>query len=106
LEDEPDVLYLITDGYENAPAGRTAEVISRLRKMGIDTPIYQIVPTMAAESAGRQGAVRKVSEDVAPMPVSRPEGIGVSMIRAALSNDIENGIKGLLGRTIPLLEAR
>lgn len=103
LREDPDAVFVITDGYENAPAGRTAEVVERLRKMGIDTPIYQVTPVMAAESMGKEGAIRRLAPDIAPMPVTKPEAIGTSMIRAALSNDVENGIEALLSRTVPQL---
>jgi len=93
LETNPDAIYMITDGYENTPAGRVDEVINALRDMGIETPIFQISPVMSVESAG----VKSLSDSIEPLPVSKPEGIGLSMIRAAISQgELEQGIAGLL----------
>jgi len=104
LKQEPDVVYMITDGYENAPDGRLNEVVTQLRRIGIDTPIYQVTPVMAAEAVKNQGAIRRISKDISPLPVSQPEAIGISFIRAAIDADLENGIKGLLNITLPQLE--
>ena len=93
IEQNPDAVYMITDGYENAPAGRVNEVINALRDLGVDVPIFQISPVMSVESAG----IRSLSDSIEPLPVSRPEGIGLSMIRAAISQgELEQGITGLL----------
>jgi len=93
MEKEPNAVYLITDGYENRPAGRVNEVINALRDIGIETPVFQISPVMSTESAG----IRTLSDSIEPLPVSRPEGIGLSMIRAAINQgELEQGIVGLL----------
>jgi len=101
-ESGADAIYVISDGYENAPAGRFDEVLRLARQCGTATPVYQITPVMAAEKVG----VRALSEQVAPLPVARPEALGLSMVRAALNNDIEAGILGLLNQARPLLQAR
>lgn len=100
MEYDPSVVYIITDGYENAPAGRVDEVIHAIRGLGIEIPIYQITPVMASEKVG----VRALSPELAPLPVSKPEGLGLSMIRAAINQDIEQGILSLMSLTTPLLE--
>jgi hypothetical protein len=93
IENNPDAVYILSDGYENTPAGRVNEVICSLREMGIDTPIFQMSPVMATESAG----LRKLSEKIEQLPVSRPEGVGLALIRAAINQDqLEQGITGLL----------
>ena len=100
-DNELDAVYIITDGYENAPAGRTHEVISKLRKMGIDIPIFQVTPVMASETAG----VRSISSYVSPMPVTRPEGIALASVRALIEQgQLEQGISGLMQVAIPRLE--
>ena len=106
VKKEPDVVYIITDGYENAPAGRVNEVIKRIREMGINTPIYQVTPVMASESLGKEGAIRRLSKDIEPMPVSNPESIGLAMVRAAIGSDLEQGLKGLLSVALPMLERK
>jgi len=93
VEQNPDAVYMLSDGYENAPAGRVNEVINALRDMDVDIPIFQISPVMSVESAG----IRSLSDSIEPLPVSKPEGIGLSMIRAAISQgELEQGIAGLL----------
>lgn len=104
FKEEPDAVYVISDGYENEPAGRVNEVMSRIRGLGIDTPVYQVTPVMAAEAVKKEGAIRKLSDSMSAMPVSSPEGIGLSMIRAALDSDVESGIRALINMTIPKLE--
>jgi len=98
---EPDVVFLITDGYENAPAGRVHEVISAARRLGIETPVYQFSPVMASEAAG----IRSLSDHVSALPVSTPEGIGLSLIRVAIEQDTERGLQALLNATVPRLSA-
>ncbi len=47
LQDDLDALYLLSDGYENAPAGRVDEVLRALRGLGVTTPVYQLTPVLA-----------------------------------------------------------
>jgi hypothetical protein len=95
-----EAIYLLTDGYENAPAGRVDEVVRQLRIMGITTAIYQMTPVLAGEVTG----VRSLSSLVSALPISRPEGLGLALVRAALEQDIDRGIQGLLSLAAPLLE--
>ena len=46
------MVFVLTDGYENAPAGRFAEVVRAVRQMGVETPIHQFSPVFAAEARG------------------------------------------------------
>lgn len=101
FQDSLDAVYLLTDGYENAPAGRVDEVLRALRGLGVATPVYQLTPVLASETAG----IRRLSDEVAPLPVTRPEGLGLALVRAALTGDIERGILGLLRMARPLLTA-
>lgn len=102
LRQSPDSVYVITDGYENSPAGRVDEVLRAARAMGVRTPVYQVTPVLGAEAAG----VRRLSNELSPLPVSRPEAVGLGMIRAALSQNVEAGIRGLLAITHPALATR
>ncbi|KKK55076.1 hypothetical protein LCGC14_3078230, partial [marine sediment metagenome] len=93
LEMRPDVVYVISDGYENAPAGRFAEVMAHLKRIGIKTPVYHLNPVMAAESAG----VRELAPGLAPtMPVHDPSGLGISFLRGVLEAEPLRGINTLL----------
>jgi hypothetical protein len=94
-----EAIYLLTDGYENAPAGRVDEVLRQLRGLGLDMPVYQLAPVLAGERMG----VRSLSPLLSAMPISRPEGLALALVRAALEQDIDRGIQGLLSLATPLL---
>ena len=93
LESGVDCVYILSDGYENAPAGRTHEVVASLRNMGIETPIIHVVPGVVASEAG---GVRRLSPAIEPLPVYNPAAIGLGVIRTAISVGLENGIKTLV----------
>ena len=95
LKSEPDVVFVLSDGYENAPAGRFGETVAAVRRMGIQTPIHQFTPVFAAESQG----VRTLSDSVIAMPVSKPEAIGLGLLKALIESDTDRGVAALLGMT-------
>ena len=96
LKREPDVVFVLTDGYENAPAGRFAEVIRSVRRMGVDTPIHQFSPVFAAETRG----VRSLSDAVPGLPVSKPEAIGLGLLKALFETDVDRGVAALMGNAV------
>lgn len=100
LKREPDVVFVLTDGYENAPAGRFAEVIRVVRQMGIETPIHQFSPVFAAESRG----IRSLSAAVPGLPVSKPESIGLGLLKALFESDIERGVAALMELVRPVFD--
>jgi hypothetical protein len=102
FQTEPDALFLLTDGYENAPSGRVDEVLRAVRGLGIRTPVFQISPVAASEAAG----VRSLSTEAAVLPVSQPDKLGLALVRAALTQDVEQGILGLLKVTMPALDLK
>ncbi len=102
-EKEPDAIFIITDGYENAPAGRVAEVVKILRSIGCNIPIYQLNPVIAAES---EKGMKSLAPSVVVLPVNKPESLGVTMFKPMLEVDPVAGIKGLLNMTLPTIEKR
>jgi hypothetical protein len=88
----PEAIYVISDGYENAPAGRFSEVLLALRGMGIEIPIYHLCPVFAAEARG----IRSLGEGLVAMPVARPEALGVSFLRSLVAAEPLRGINCLL----------
>lgn len=101
LRQEPEAVFIVSDGYENAPAGRVNEVIKALKKIGNTTPIYQISPVMGAETSG----LRILSEDIARIPLNDPKSISLGMVKVMLETNLEQGLMGLFNMTIrPLLE--
>ena len=90
LKRDPDVVFVLTDGYENAPAGRFAEVIRAVRRMGVETPIHQFSPVFAAEARG----IRSLCDAVPGLPVSKPEAIGLGLLKVLFEADVDRGAAG------------
>lgn len=98
LEAGPEAVFVISDGYENRPAGRFAEVVAALRAMGNTTPIFHLNPVFAAESVG----VRELCPGLVPtLPAARPEALGISMLRGLLEADPARGIAALVRLALP-----
>ena len=93
----PEAVFMLTDGYENAPSGRVNEIMSALRKMGNNTPVYQMSPVMAAESKG----LRTLSSEISAMPLSKPTSVGLALIKSMIEQDVKNGIAGLARTALP-----
>lgn len=103
LEKEVDTVFILSDGYENAPAGRLAEVLGLVRRIGNHTPVYHINPVVAAES---KKAVKQLADDIPVLTVSQPEQLGVIMMRSMLASDPKRGILSLIGMTLHLIEGK
>jgi hypothetical protein len=89
----PTAVYVISDGYDNTPAGRFAETVQAIRKVGVYTPIYHLNPVAAAEVA----SVRQLAPGLVPtVPVQNAKAFGTTMLRQALEQDPLNGLKALL----------
>jgi hypothetical protein len=100
LSTMPEAIFVVSDGYENRPAGRFAEVVSWLRRIGDTTPIYHLNPVFAAEAQG----VRELCPGLVPtLPVSRPEALGIAMLRSMLEADPVRGIPALIRLALPSL---
>lgn len=93
LEAGPDVVFVLSDGYENTPAGRFAEVVDAVREIGIETPIYHLNPVFAAEATG----VRTLAPKAVPtMPVQSPAALGATIIRGLIEAEPVRGINCLV----------
>lgn len=101
VQQEPEAVFIITDGYENAPAGRVNEVVTTLKKMGKDLPIYQISPVMGAEASG----VRTLCSAISTIPLNKPSAIALGMVKVMLETNLKHGIAGLFNMTLPLIES-
>ena len=69
--------------------------------MGVDTPIHQFSPVFAAETRG----VRSLSDAVPGLPVSKPEAIGLGLLKALFEADVDRGVAALMGMVVPAIEA-
>lgn len=103
LEKEPDAVFIISDGYENTPAGRLSETLTLIRQIGCNTPIYHVNPVAAAETGK---GVRVLDKRIPVMPISKPEQVSLAMFKAALASDPENGLLALVNRVVPLIESK
>ena len=71
------------------------DTVAAVRRIGIQTPVHQLTPVFAAESQG----VRTLSESVVAMPVSKPEAIGIGLLKALIESDVDRGVAALFGMT-------
>jgi len=95
----PDAVFILSDGYENSPAGRVSEVVVRLRQMGAEFPIFHLNPVLGAET----GQVRDLCEGhgVTTMPVRSPGALGTTIIRGLVETDPVRGINQLVQAALP-----
>ena len=100
FEANVEQIFILSDGYENTPAGRVNEVMHLVRKMNIQTPVFQISPVMAAESKG----IRKLSEHITAFAVNGGNGLNLGLLKAMFEVDFEKGLEVLLNTALPLLE--
>ncbi len=93
---QPEAAFILSDGYENAPAGRVAEVIAQVRRLGIQTPIYHINPVSSKEG-GRtfDGAVN--------LAVSVPEALPAALTEGLLQTDVIAGLERMLPKALEVI---
>ena len=89
LKVRPDVLYILTDGYENAPAGRVEEVVGAVRDLEIAIPIYQLTAVMGAKRFGARDLAPKY---ITTVPVLGPLTLPASMLRMMIVQDTQNAL--------------
>lgn len=88
-----DAVFVVSDGYENAPAGRFAEVVDQVRELGCVTPIFHLNPVAAAEAKG----VRHLADGKVPTLAARDAtSLGPGMIRGLIEADPEKGVNTLI----------
>lgn len=90
-EGDIDVIFVISDGYENVYDGLLDEVVESIKDMsGTFIPMYHISPVVGAEVGG---TVRKLSKTIGTIAVSKPEGIELQMNMNLLSSDPKRWLK-------------
>lgn len=94
-----DAVFVLSDGYENALGGRFDEVISLLRKIGWNTPVYQLSSVMSAETGG----TRELSKAITSLAMNDLRTIGIQTIKQVFSVDPQLGLKMLEDATIKQL---
>ena len=61
-------ILVISDGYENSPKGMFNHIYKHFKDSGYDFELLHINPVFSGDS--QQGSVRRLAEDVKPLPVS------------------------------------
>lgn len=103
IEADVETVFIVSDGYENAPSGRVNEVMRLLDKIGSTTPVYHINPVIAAESGGN---LRTLSDRIPTIPAGNPENLALTMVRALIEADTQRGLEALAVMTLPKLTTR
>ena len=100
LAARPDLVVILSDGYENVTAGGVAQILATraVRESGI--AVVHLNPVAAVEAAG----VRKLADSLPTYGVAGPEQISISLLLGeavvnpqrliALFDRIENALKG------------
>ncbi|MEM7040147.1 MAG: vWA domain-containing protein, partial [Bacteroidota bacterium] len=91
LEPAPEAIFILTDGYDNAPATRARDIIRALPKIGLDIPVVQITPVMAAEAEG----IRLLHQGILSLAVSQVESLAVGLLKLAFHADLQMGANAL-----------
>lgn len=95
-----DAIYVVSDGYENAPAGRFAEVIDACRRARIEVPpVLHFNPVLAAEAKGVRELCPR-DPGVPTLPASNPGALGLGMVRGLLQSDPVKGVNVLVERIL------
>ncbi len=102
MQDEPDIIFVISDGYENAPAGRFHEVLSKARELGLTTPVVQLNPVASADAI--TSGVRRLSSEAMLAPANDAPSIGFAYLRQLLESDPDKGLGLLVNKTNKLLK--
>jgi hypothetical protein len=79
--EEPQVMLVITDGYENARPGDAAQVAAGLQQLGHDITIYQIVPLFVA---GEHLTQRRLGAPIQTIPVTAEDDVRELLARILL----------------------
>jgi hypothetical protein len=82
----PEAILVVTDGYENFRQGDVAQVVEGLRRLGLGTTVYQVVPVFtAAEDLSR----RRLGESIPVVPVDHESTVGELTARLLLAKEPE-----------------
>lgn len=78
----PEVVLVVTDGYDNCRAGDAGDVADGLRRLTPELLVFQVVPRFApAEDLSR----RRLAESVPLLAIDREDGTGELLARVALA---------------------
>jgi hypothetical protein len=84
---QPQIILVISDGYENRRQGDAGQVTHGLRQLGLAFPVYQVVPLFAATEKLSQ---RRLGEDMPVVPIAHEDGVRELLIRVLLASEGEH----------------
>lgn len=72
-ETRPDVILVVSDGFENHRQGDSEQVMAGLRRLGLGTAIYHVVPVFSVNDDLSQ---RRLGRDLPVVPLAHEESVG------------------------------
>jgi hypothetical protein len=97
---QPDVIFILSDGYENSPSGRVDEVMRNAKSFGIDIPVMHFSPVMASEAK----SIRKLSNEITSLPAGNTDSTAIGLLKGTFSNNPALGLRALLKIVRPTIE--
>ncbi|RME03557.1 MAG: VWA domain-containing protein [Planctomycetota bacterium] len=85
-------IIILSDGYENQPAGRLEEVLRALEKLGQAPKVLQLSPTVGTENEGGRNLA---PGRIFATSLFRPESLPLAMFRITLENEPERALQWL-----------
>ncbi|MBO0782676.1 MAG: hypothetical protein J2P37_28005, partial [Ktedonobacteraceae bacterium] len=82
VQSQPQLVLIITDGYENLRQGDSAWMVEGLRRLGYGMPIYQVVPLFAG---AEKLELRRLDEDIPLIPIVHEEHVSELLGRVLLT---------------------
>jgi hypothetical protein len=83
----PQLILVITDGYENVRQGDAAQIVRGINQLGRTLPVYQVVPQF---TAAENLAQRQLGENIPVFPVAHEDGVRELLARILLTSEGEN----------------
>jgi hypothetical protein len=87
LRSQPDLVIIISDGYENQRQGDVAQVVAGLKQLEINVPIYQVVPLFASSENLEQ---RVFGAGIPVLPLTHEQDIRDLLTYALLASAEES----------------
>jgi len=84
---DPQVVLVITDGYESIRQGDAAQIVRGISQTGRTLPVYQVVPQF---TAAENLAQRQLGENIPVFPIAHEDGVRELLVRILLTSEGEN----------------
>jgi hypothetical protein len=84
---DPQIILVVTDGYENVRQGDAAQVVRGISQFGRSLPVYQVVPQF---TAAENLAQRQLGENIPVFPIAHEDGVRELLVRILLTSEGES----------------